>query len=135
MIGTSGEYEGVGIVIIQIGDNPVTIPLYSSYLMRDNPQNNISTTAIKKYNDFQSVRVEVLEWFKVTNKEGKSARVPTIRKRVKNKTLDYIKIDIMETTTNIHDKDFISAAPEINRIEYKSELLIPQTINHAFCRK
>ena len=37
--------------------------------MRDNPQNTISTTAIKKYNDFRSVRVEALEWFKVTNKE------------------------------------------------------------------
>ena len=68
--------------------------------MRDNPQNTISTTAIKKYNDFRSVRVEALEWFKVTNKEGKSARVSTIRKRVESETLDYIKIDIMETTTN-----------------------------------
>ena len=44
--GTSGEFEGVGIVIIQIGDNPVTITLYPSYLTRDNPQNTISTTAI-----------------------------------------------------------------------------------------
>ena len=33
---TSGEYTGVGIVIIQIGDDPVSIPLYPSYLMRDN---------------------------------------------------------------------------------------------------
>ena len=38
----------------------------------------------------------------------------------------------METTTNIHDKDFISAALKINRMEYKSKLLIPPTINHAF---
>ena len=86
--GTSGEYEGVGIVIIQIGDDPVTIPLYPSYLMRDNPQNTISTTAIKKCNDFRSVRVEALEWFKVTNKEEKSARVPTIRKIIESETLD-----------------------------------------------
>ena len=134
VIGTSGEYEGVGIVIIQIGDDPETIPLYPSYLMRDNPHNTISTTAIKKYNDFRSVRVEALEWFKVTNKEGKSARVPTIRKRIESETLNYIKIDIMETTTNIHNKDFISAAPEINRMEHKSELLIPPTINHALCK-
>ena len=41
-------------------------------------------------------------------------------------------MDIMETTTNIHIKDFISAALKINRMEYKSELLIPPTINHAF---
>ena len=38
----------------------------------------------------------------------------------------------METTTHIHDQDFISAALEINITEYKSELLIPPTINHAF---
>ena len=65
--------------------------------MRDNPQNTISTTTIKKYNNFRSVQVVSLEWFKVTNKEGKSARVSTIRKRVESETLDYIKIDIMET--------------------------------------
>ena len=72
-------------------------------------------TAIKKYNDFHSVRVEVLEWFKVTNNDEKSTRVPTIRKRIESETLDYIKVDIMETTTQIHDQDFISAASEINR--------------------
>ena len=33
--GTSGDYEGVGIVICQIGDDSVTIPPYSLYLMRD----------------------------------------------------------------------------------------------------
>ena len=58
--------------------------------------------------------------------------MPTIRKRVESETLDYIKIDIMETTTKIHDQDFISTATEINRMEYKSEILIPPTINHAF---
>ena len=35
--GTSGDYEGVGIVICQIRYDPVTIPLYPLYLMRDNP--------------------------------------------------------------------------------------------------
>ena len=103
--GTSGNYEGVGIVICQIGDDPVIIPIYPSYLMRDNPQNTVYTTAIKKYNDFHSVRVESLELFKVTNNEGKSARVPTIRKRIESETLDYIKIDITETTAQIHDQD------------------------------
>ena len=66
---TSGDYEGVEIVICQIGEDPVKNPLYPSYLMRDNPQNTISTTAIKKYNDFRSVRVEVLEWFNITHIE------------------------------------------------------------------
>ena len=38
----------------------------------------------------------------------------------------------METTTKKHDQDFISAALEINRMEYRSVLLIPPTINHVF---
>ena len=59
--GTSGDYEGVGIVICQIGDVPVPIPLYPSYLMRDHPQNTSSATAIKKYNDFRNVLVKALE--------------------------------------------------------------------------
>ena len=58
---TSGDYEGVGIVICQIGDDPVPIPLYPSYLMRDHPQNTSSATAIKKYNDFRNLLVKALE--------------------------------------------------------------------------
>ena len=133
--GTSGDCEGVEILICQIGDDPVKNPLYPSYLMRNNPEHAISMTVIKKYNDFHSVQVKSLEWFKVTNKEGKSVLVPTIRKRVESETLDYIKIDVMETTPQIHDQDFIRAALEMNRMEYKSELLIPPTINHAFYKR
>ena len=33
--GPSGDCKGVGIVICQIGDDSVTIPPYSLYLMRD----------------------------------------------------------------------------------------------------
>ena len=80
------------------------IPLYPSYVMRDNPQNTIPTTAIKKYNNFRSVQMEELEWFKVKNSEGKSARVSTIRKRVESETLDYIKVDTMKTTTKQQDQ-------------------------------
>ena len=40
----------------------------------------------------------------------------------------------METKTQIHGQDFISAVPEINRTEYKSKLFIPPTINNAFCK-
>ena len=40
----------------------------------------------------------------------------------------------METTTQIHDQDFMSVAPKINRTEYKSEQLVPPTINRVFCK-
>jgi hypothetical protein len=95
--GDTGEYTGIGIVLGEIGD--IIIPLYPTYLMKDNPQNTISTTVIKKYNDFRSVRIEALEWFKVTTSDGQSTRISTERKTVENENLDYIKIDMMQTTT------------------------------------
>ena len=97
--------------------------------MPDNPQNTISTTAIKRYNDYMSVQVETSEWFRITIQEGKSARVPTITKNVEEELLDYIKIDIMDTTTEQESNEYISAAPEINNDKYKSDILIPHIVN------
>ena len=57
--GDIGKYAGIGIVLGKIGD--IIITVYPSYLTKDNPQNTISTTSIKKYNDFRSVRVEAFE--------------------------------------------------------------------------
>ena len=104
--------------------------MYPSYLMKDNPQNTISTTTVKKYNDYRSVRVEAFEWFKITNSEGQSTRISTNTKRVETENLDYIKIDILKTSTEQPEDDYISAAPNTVDIKYKSEFLIPPTINH-----
>ena len=128
--GDEGEYLGIGIVLARIGD--IIVPLYPSYYMPGNPQNTISTTAIKRYNDYRSVRIEALEWFKITNQEGKSTRVSTITKNVEEELLDYIKIDIMDTTTEQENNEYISAAPEINNDTYKSDILIPPTITTLF---
>ena len=38
-----GIYIGIGTVIINIIDDN-TVPLYRSYIIQDNPQNNIFTT-------------------------------------------------------------------------------------------
>ena len=103
--------------------------------MENNPQNTISTTAIKKYNEYRSVRVEALEWIKITSAEGKSTRVPTERKTVEKEVLDYIKLDIMQTTTQQQNQEYyMSAAPDIKQKQYASELLIPPTTNHAFSK-
>ena len=91
--GNPGVYTGIGIVLWKIGD--IIILLYPSYLMEINPQNTISTTAIKKYNEFRSVRVEALEWIKLTTAEGKSTRVPTERKIVENEVLDFMLTIVM----------------------------------------
>ena len=95
--GDPGHYTGICIVLERIGN--IIIPLYPSYLMVDNPQNTISTTAIKQYNEYRSVRTETLEWVKFPSAEGQSTRVPIERKTVEKDVLDYIKIDIMKTTT------------------------------------
>ena len=73
--------------------------------MVDNPQNTISTTAIKQYNEYRSVRTEALEWVKFTSAEGQSTRVPSERKTVEKEVLDYIKFDIMKTTTQQKDQE------------------------------
>ena len=130
--GDPGQYTGIGIVLGRIGN--IIIPLYPSYLMVDNPQNTISTTAIKQYNEYRSVRTEALEWVKFTSAEGQSARVHTERKTVEKEVLDYIKIDIMRTTTEQKDREcYISAAPEIKQ-QIVSEFITPPTTNHAFCK-
>ena len=100
--------------------------------MLDNTQNTISSTAINKYNDCRSVRLEALEWFKMKNPEGRSVRIPTIRKRVEDEVLDYIKLDIMEATTSQGTDKFISAAPNLKDILHKLDILILLTINHIF---
>ena len=131
--GDCGQYEGVGIVLCRIGQD-IIVPLYPSYLMPKNPQNTISPTAIKKYNEYRSVRQEALEWFKITNSEGRSVRVPTIRKKVNEEALDYIKIDVMAPTTKDATSEYISAAPDIKETKYNSQIIIPPTINHAFSK-
>ena len=73
--GDPGHYTGIGIVLGRIGN--IITPLYPSYIMVDNPQNTISTTDIKQYNGYRSVRTEALEWVKFTSAEGQSTRVPT----------------------------------------------------------
>lgn len=50
--------------------------------MEKNPQNTVSTTAIKKYNDFRSVCIEALEWLEITSSEGQLTRFLTERKMV-----------------------------------------------------
>ena len=48
--------------------------------------------------------------------------------------MDYIKFDIMDTTTNQQQQHYVSAVPNIKQPEYKSDFLIPLTINHAFSK-
>ena len=129
--GETGTYDGIGIVLIRI-DQQLIIPLYPTYLMRGNPQNTISPTAIKKYNECRSVRMEALDWIRITNHEGKSVRIHTDQKLINSEALDYIKVDIMETSTKQCQIEYISR-PSTSR-NYPSEISTPPMINHAFSK-
>ena len=131
--GDIGHHEGVGIVLIRLHEELI-IPLYPCYLMTNNPQNTVSTTAIKKYNEFRSVRQEALEWIRFTDSNGKSVRIRTCQDKVQDEVLDYITFDIMTTTTNGSRNDFVSIPSSTNTTKYISDLLIPPTTNHAFTK-
>ena len=67
----------MSIVIAKLSDDHF-IPLYPSYLMFNNPQNAISSTAITRHNSYRSVMIKGLEWLKVTDSDGKLTRLGTI---------------------------------------------------------
>ena len=67
--GGTGVWAFIGLM----GDGIISV--YSSYLIKDNPQNTIFMAVIKKYNDSRSVLIEILRWLKLTNSEGRSTRI------------------------------------------------------------
>ena len=64
------HYQGIETCLFRIGE--LIVPLYPTYFMTHNPQNTLSITAIKKYNEFRRVRIETLEYLKLTEIRGKS---------------------------------------------------------------
>ena len=100
--GTTAKYQGIGIHLAKIGD--LIIPLYPTYLMTQNPQNTLSTTAIKKYNEFRSVRIEALEYLKLTENRGKSTRIHTNNRMINKDTLDYLDITILKFETHAYNE-------------------------------
>lgn len=64
--------------------------------MTQNPQNTLSTTAINKYNEYRSVRIEALEYLKLTDNRGKSTRIHTNKRMTNNETLDYVSLTLLK---------------------------------------
>ena len=96
------KYQGIGIHLAKIGD--LIIPLYPTYLMAHNPQNTLSTTAIKKYNEFRSVRIEALEYLKLTDNRDKSTRIHTNKRMINKETFDYIDTTIFKVRKHTYDE-------------------------------
>ena len=126
--GSTATYQGIEIHLAKIGD--VIIPLYLTYLMTQNPQNTLSTTAIKKYNEFRSVRIEALEYLKLTDNRGKSTRIHTNKRMINKETLDYIDITILKfENTHTMDEILKAGAPTIQPENGKLQKPI---VNHSF---
>ena len=64
--------------------------------MPQNPQNKISQTALKHYNEFNNVRTEVIRWVKMTTDTGIKFKVETSAKERDQQLLDFNIIDILK---------------------------------------
>ena len=75
IIGGKAPAKGFDLVIIKIPNKNIIIPLWPSYYMPQTPQNTISQTTLKNYNQFRSVRTEDLIWLKITTDTGMKLKV------------------------------------------------------------
>ena len=64
--------------------------------MPHNPQNTISQTALKHYNEFINVIIEALRWVQMTIDTGIKFKVETSAKERYQQLLDFITIDILK---------------------------------------
>ena len=62
--------------------------------MPNNPQNTLSTMALKSYNHFISLQLESLDWIKFTNKDGNSIRFNTNKYKNNTDKLDFINVNV-----------------------------------------
>ena len=70
--------------------------------MPQNPQNTISQTALKHYNEFRSVTTEALRWVQMTKYTGIKLKVETTVKERYQQLLDFITIGIIKIEQQHH---------------------------------
>ena len=63
--------------------------------MTQNPQNKISQTALKHYNQFISVRTEALRWSQINTDIVMKLKVETSVKERDKQLLEFITIDVL----------------------------------------
>ena len=84
-----------GLLFIKI-PKKVIITLWPSYYMPQKPQNKISKTAFKYYNQFRNVKTEALRWVQMTTDTGIKSKVETSSKEKDQQLLDFITIDALK---------------------------------------
>ena len=93
--GIKSPAKGFELVIVKFPQKNNIIPLWTSYYMPQNPQNKISQTALKHYNEFRSVRTEALRSLKISTDTGKKLKVEITVKEIDQQILDFVTIDVL----------------------------------------
>ena len=82
---------------------------------------------------YSIVRIEVLEWFKVTDCDRNSVRLSTIHKKIDTEFLDYIEIDIAKHQLKNMTPDDILPRATLKKIENSDlNIWIPPIVNYVF---
>ena len=106
------------LVIMKIPKINFFIPLWTSYYMPQNPQNTISQTALKNYNQFRIVRNEALGLLQITTDAWIKLKVETIIKERDQRLLDFITIYVINIEQQHPSSQYITTltiTPIINR--------------------
>ena len=93
--GTSTKALGIGLALARDPNSDFIIPCWPAYYMPNNPQNTISTPALKSISHFRSARNEALSWTKFTNSQGQSARINSNPHFARQEVLDFITLDFV----------------------------------------
>ena len=105
--GRKAPEKGFGIVMVYITKTNIIIPLWPSYYMLQNPQNTISKTALKYYNQFISVINEALIWLQIATDTGKKLKVETTVNEIYQQLLDLVTIDSIKIEQQHYSYQYI----------------------------
>ena len=98
------QSQGVGIVIIQLPDSTKTIPLYPVHYIPNNPQNTLSPSAIKYYNKYKYVEINILKSITFITNQGTKHIIKSDQTMIKHNILDYIHVSIVRPSSTKETK-------------------------------
>lgn len=108
--GTQVSTKGIGVVIIKFPIHNYILPLYPVYYIPTNPQNTLSPSAIKLYNEYSNINVSTLTSITFTTHKGHTFTIPTDKQLATSKLLDFITVHVLQKQnpkTNKNNKNNI----------------------------
>ena len=77
--------------------------------MKKKPQNIISQTALKHYNQFRNVRTDALRWLQINTDTGNKLKAETIAQERDKQLLHFVTIDVLTVEQQHYpDQDIIN---------------------------